>query len=208
MCSKYGRTYAVPAAIMQRKAVRKSHRMHRPTDNLRADHELATLGVRVLAALSEWVAAGEEFPAKDCAAALSLLREGVRGVHMRKEDEVMAPAVAMLADEDAAAIVGELLRLREEIVALTHSLVLFWEPMGDLTTSESTGFAETVHALVARLRRRQQLEEDSLFPACDANVPGDDQLQWLEQFAQLEAERSSRAVWKRRIDVLAARWLN
>lgn len=180
--------------------------MHRPTDNLRADHELTTRGIRVLAAIADWVAAGEEFPAADCASVLRFLREWVLAVHMRKEDEVMAPAVAMLADDDAAAVVGELLRLHEEITELAHSLVLFWEPIGDLTSSERSGFTETVRALVARLERRQQLEEDSLFPACDANVPGDDQLEWLEKFAQLDAERGSRAVWVARIDALVTRW--
>jgi len=84
---------------MQRRAVRKPNRMHRPTDNLRADHELTTRGVRVLAAIADWVAAGKEFPASDCAAVLRFLREWVLAVHMRKEDEVMAPAVAMLADD-------------------------------------------------------------------------------------------------------------
>lgn len=180
--------------------------MHRPTDNLRADHELTTRGIRVLAAIADWVEAGQEFPAADCASVLRFLREWVLPVHMRKEDEVMAPAVAMLADDDAAAVVGEMLRLHEEIAELAHSLVLFWEPIGDLTSSERGGFTETVRALVARLERRQHLEEGSLFPACDANVPGDDQLEWLEQFAKLEAERSSRAVWARRIDEVETRW--
>lgn len=180
--------------------------MHRPTDNLRADHELTTRGTRVLAAIAGWVEAGKEFPTADCASVLRFLREWVLAVHMRKEDEVMAPAVAMLADDDAAAVVGELLLLHEEIAELEHSLVLFWEPIGELTNIERDGFVATVRALVSRLERRQHLEESSLFPACDANVPGDDQLQWVEQFAQLEAERSSRAIWAARIDALATRW--
>jgi len=192
---------------MQHRAVRKSKRMHRPTDNLRADHELITRSVAVLEAVAEQVARGEDFPAADCAAVLSFLREWVLAVHMRKEDEVLAPTVAMLADDEAAAIVGELLRLGEEISELAHSLVMFWEPIGELTKSESSGFVETANALVARLRRRQHLEERNLFPACDSNIPGDDQLQWLEQFAQIEAERSSRSGWTDRIDALAARWL-
>ena len=193
---------------MQRRAVPKSHRMQRPTDILRAYHVLTTRGVRVLAAMAGWVAAGEEFPAADCAALLRFLREWVLAVHMRKEDEVLGPAVVMRAEEDDAAVVGELMRLHEEIAELTHSLVLFWEPIGDLTAPERTGFAETVNALVARLERRQQLEETTLFPACDACVPADDQLEWLAEFAQLEAERGSREVWGARVDLLAARWLN
>jgi len=182
--------------------------MNRPTDNLRADHVLTTRGLRVLAAIALWVQAGNEFPAADCASVLRFLREWVLAVHMRKEDEVLGPAVAMRADEEAAATVGEVMRLHEEITELAHSLVLFWEPAGDLTPAECTGFVETVNALVARLERRQRLEEDILFPACDACVPADDQLDWLQQFAQLEAERGSRASWAERIDRLAARWLN
>jgi len=182
--------------------------MHRPTDNLRADHELTTRGVRVLAAIADWVAAGDEFPASDCAAVLRFFREWVLAVHMRKEDEIIAPAVAMMADDDAAAAVGELFRLHEEIAELAHSLVMFWEPIGDLTASERSGFAETVKALVARLERRQQIEEETLFPACDQSVPGDDQLEWNDQFQQLENERGSRQDWQERIDTLAARWLN
>ena len=192
---------------MQRRAVRQSRRMQRPTDNLRADHELTTRGIRVLAAIADCVEGGGEFPATDCAAALRFLREWVLAVHMRKEDEILAPAVAMRADEEAAAVVGELMRLHEEIAELAHSLVLFWEPIDDLTSAERAGFAETVRALVARLERRLHLEENSLFPACDANVPADDQLDWLAQFAQLEAERSSREFWAAQVDHLAAIWL-
>lgn len=169
---------------------------------------LTTRGIRVLAAIADCVQAGGEFPATDCASALRFLREWMLAVHMRKEDEILAPAVAMRADEEAAAIVGELLRLREEITELAHSLVLFWEPIDDLTDAERTGFVETVKALVARLERRQLLEENELFPACDASVPPDDQLDWLKQFAQLEAERSSRAFWATKVDQLATNWLN
>jgi hemerythrin-like domain-containing protein len=193
---------------MRRRAVHKSRRMQRPTDDLRTDHLLATRGISVLAAIADCVQAGGEFPATDCASVLRFLREWVLAVHMRKEDEILAPAVAMRADEEAAAIVGELLRLHEEIVELAHSLVLFWEPIDDLTGAERTGFVETVRALVARLERRQHLEENELFPACDANVPADDQLDWLKQFAQLEAERSSRAFWATKVDQLATIWLN
>lgn len=181
--------------------------MHRPTDNLRADHVVATRGVRVLAAIAGQVRSGGEFPAADCACVLRFLREWVLAVHMRKEDEILAPAVAMRADEEDAAIVGELMRLHEEIRELTHYLVLFWEPTGELTDDERAGFAETVTAIVARLARRQDLEENMLFPACDACVPADDQLDWLAQFAQLESQRSSREFWAGQVDLLATTWL-
>lgn len=158
--------------------------------------------------MGESVVAGGEFPAADCAVVLRFLREWVIAVHMRKEDDVLAPAIALGADENMAAVVGELLRLHEEIAELACSLVLFWEPIGDLTQSERAGFAETVHALVGRLERRLQLEEGPLFSACDATVPADDQLDWLQRFSDLERDRGSRGGWTMRIDAISSRWLN
>ncbi len=180
--------------------------MHRPTDNLRADHGLTTRAMRVLAAIAARVRAGEEFPAADCAAVLRFYREFVFAVHMRKEDELLCPAVAMRADDRAAAVVGELLRLGEEIVDLCHALVLFWEPVGELTPEERRGFADTVEALVARLQRRQVLEETELFPTCDASVPADDQLDWIARIDEFEAERGAREAWQPQIDALAAKY--
>jgi hemerythrin-like domain-containing protein len=193
---------------MQRRIVRRTHRMQRPTDDLRTDHGLARRGLRVLAAIADWVAAGKAFPVADSASVLRFLREWVIAVHMRKEDEVLGPAVAMRADEDAAAVVGTLMRLHEEISELSHSLVMFWEPMGDLTAAERSGFCETVNALIHRVERRQELEEENLFPACDSYVPADDQLGWRDQFAALEDTRGSREVWTRRIDALSSRWID
>lgn len=180
--------------------------MQRATDNLRADHRLVERAVQTLAAIADTVRDGGEFPAEDCAAVLRFLREWVLAVHMRKEDDMLAPAVAMRGDEQAAATVGELLRLREEIEELSHALVLFWEPAGDLTQTERCGFAVTADAMVQRLSRRQQLEEEILFPAYDRDVPADDQLGWLARFAQLETDRGSRADWAARIGELADRW--
>jgi len=181
--------------------------MQRPTDNLRADHVLTTRAFRVLSALSARVRAGADFPADDCATLLRFQREFLLAVHMRKEDELLCPAVAMRADDRAAAMVGELFRLREEIEELCHTLVMFWEPAGELTSAERSGFADTVDALVARLQRRQELEENELFPICDATVPADDQLDWNTRIAELETERGGRDVWSERIAALAARWL-
>jgi hemerythrin-like domain-containing protein len=181
--------------------------MQRPTDNLRADHAVTARGHAVLAAIAAQVHGGGDFPAEDCATLLRFLREFVLAVHLRKETDLVFPAVAMQADERAAAVVGELTLLQEEVTDLTHSLVLFWEPVGELTADERTGFAATVDALVARLRRMEELEETELFPACDAAVPADDQLSWLEHFACLERERGSRGTWSGRIRELADRWL-
>ena len=193
---------------MQRRAVNNSKRMLRPTDDLRDDHVLIASGLCVLVAISRWVEDGEDFPAQDCATVLRFLREWAVAVHMEKEDGILGPAIAMRADEDTAAVVGEVMRLHEEIAELAHALVLFWEPVGELTETERQGFGETVRALVTRIERRRQLEEGDLFPACNEHVPADDQLDWLDQFHQLESDRSSRAFWATCIGQLAKRWLN
>ncbi len=115
------------------------------------------------------------------------------------------PAVAMRCEERSAALVGDLVRLQDEVAELVHTLVLFWEPIGELTAAERDGFAATATALVTQLRRMQELEEHELFRTCDAAVPADDQLDWVARFELLDAERP-RAVWASRIDGLANDW--
>lgn len=177
-------------------------RMHRPTDNLRHDHVLIAQGLGVLGGIAAHVRSGGQFPAADCAIALRFLREFVLAVHLRKEAELLCPAVAMRGDDRTAELVGDLMRMQDEVVELTHSLVLFWEPDTDLTPAERSGFADTVDAVLVRLARMQQLEERQLFVACDADVPADDQLDWLQRFSQLEDERGSCAVWAQRLQPL------
>jgi hemerythrin-like domain-containing protein len=138
---------------------------------------------------------------------LRFLREFVLGVHLRKEAELIYPAVAMRADDRAAELVGEVMRLNDEIHELTHTLIVFWEPVGELTPAERAGFAETVAALAARFTRLRTMEEAELFPSCDRAVPADDQLDWVRQFAQLEHERCSRAEWQALLAPVAQRWL-
>ncbi|HEX5054636.1 MAG TPA: hemerythrin domain-containing protein [Planctomycetota bacterium] len=181
--------------------------MLRPTDNLRSDHSVVTLGLSVLAAMARRVRSGGAFPAAEVAVVLRFLREFVLAIHMRKENDHVCPAVAMRGDDRAATLVGELLRMHEEARDLVHALVLFWEPVGDLSIAEREGFADAAEALVARTLRMQAIEEAQLFPACDAVVPPDDQLDWITAFEQLETERGSRAVWSRRIGDLARNWL-
>ena len=181
--------------------------MQRPAQHLIDDHEVASLGVQCLDAIAAAVARGEAFPADDVATSLRFLREWVLAVHMHKEDSLLAPAVAMRGDDEAAELVGELMRLHDEIEALLQSLVLFWEPLGQLTDEERRGFVAAVEALVQRLRRRQVLEEQQLFPACERFVGADDQLGWLSEFGKLEDERGRRSEWAERIEELASRWL-
>lgn len=182
-------------------------RMIRPTDNLRSDHILVARGLGILAAMGAHVRAGGAFPATDCALALRFLREFVIAVHLHKESAMVWPAIAMHGSEHMAHLVGEVLRVHDEIVELTHSLVLFWEPASELSDDERIGFADTVDAVVARLRRLESLEEDALFPWCDAEVPVDDQLEWVAEFERIERGRFPRSGWAERLAPLAAAWL-
>ncbi|MBL8727094.1 MAG: hemerythrin domain-containing protein [Planctomycetes bacterium] len=181
--------------------------MQRPTDTLRGDHAITSRGIEVLRAIATHVRGGGEFPTEDAATLLRFLREFLLAVHLRKESEVLCPAVAMGGDERAAALVGDLVRMHEEVGELLHTLVLFWEPVGELTTDEQQGFADTATTFASLVARMQGIEEERLFPACDATVPADDQLSWNEQFAQFDRDPAAIAAWRARLDVLAARWL-
>ncbi|HEX6812255.1 MAG TPA: hemerythrin domain-containing protein [Planctomycetota bacterium] len=181
--------------------------MHRLTDNLRADHAVTSIGLAALNAVGEHVRRGGAFPAQDCALLLRFVREFVLAVHMRKETELVCPAVAMRGDHRAAATVGRLLRLHAEVTELSHSLVLFWEPVGELSPAERLGFADTAAGLASRILLMQSIEERELFPACDASVPADDQLEWAATIQQQEAARGSCGSWARRITTLARKWV-
>jgi hemerythrin-like domain-containing protein len=181
--------------------------MRRSTDNLRSDHVVVERALLVLRAIGAHVAADGAFPAADCALVLRFLREFVIAVHLRKESLHVLPAIAMHANHRAAQAVGDALRVHGEIEELVHSLVMFWEPTTELSTAEREGFAETVEAVVVRLRRLQATEEAELFPACDREVPVDDQLAWATEFARIEAGRASSRTWHERLAPLVANWL-
>jgi hemerythrin-like domain-containing protein len=180
--------------------------MKRPTDNLRQDHALVARALRALAGIAAAVRGGVRFPADDSAALIRFLREFVVAVHLRKEAELVCPAAAMHGSDDLAAQVGDLLRVHDEITELVHSLMLFWEPTADLGVDERAGFADTVDAIRARLQRLAEFEEAALFPVCDAEVPADDQLDWLGQFTAFERERTPRAAWEQSLAPTLARW--
>jgi hemerythrin-like domain-containing protein len=182
-------------------------RMIRPTDNLRSDHATIARGLDALAAIAAEVRAGGPFPAAECAVLLRFLREFVVGVHLHKEAAVVWPAVAVHGDEALAGAVGEAMRLHDEIVELSHSLVLFWEPIGELSPEERVGFADTVDAVVGRVQRVATLDEQRLFPACEAGVPPDDRVGWAAEFARIDAARTPRAAWCQRLAPLLARWV-
>jgi len=180
-------------------------RMPRPTDYLRADHSLVDKALDVLRAIAAHVRAGGAFPIEECAVVLRFLREFLLPVHFRKENEIVWPAVAMRGEDRSAALVGDLLRLQDEVTELVHTLVLFWEPVGELTTAERSGFAATADALVAQLRRMMEIEEHELFRMCDATVPPDDQIDWVTHFQRLDAGRPLHE-WAAAIDRLAKNW--
>lgn len=180
--------------------------MKRPTDNLRSDHVLVARGLAALGAIAAEVRAGEPLPAADSALLIRFLREFVVAVHLRKEAELVCPAAAMHGSDAVAAEVGDVYRVHDEVAELVHSLMLFWEPTPDLGADERRGFADTVDAVCARLRRLAEREEAEFFPLCDGEVPADDQLDWLAQFATFERERTSRDDWARRLEPTLARW--
>lgn len=182
--------------------------MQRPTDTLRAEHAITSQGLAVLQTMAAHVRHGGSFPSADVAEVLSFLREFLLSVHLRKESTVVYPAVAMGGDENAATLVGDLMRMHEEVCELLHSLILFWEPIGDLTPAEQQGFADTATTLIARVGHMQEIEERELFPACEADVPADDLLGFRAQFAELERERATAAAWQPRLAALAQRWLD
>ncbi|MBL8748640.1 MAG: hemerythrin domain-containing protein [Planctomycetes bacterium] len=179
-------------------------RMQRATDSLRTEHTLAARALAVLTAIARHVRNGDSFPTQDVAVVLRFLRESLLAVHMRKDTDVVWPALAMHGDESTAARIGELFRLHADVTDLVHSLMLFWEPVDDLSAPERLGFADTVDALVASVRRMQKIEEGALFPACD-HVPADDRLDWPRRFAELEADRAPLA-WSERIATLERVW--
>jgi hemerythrin-like domain-containing protein len=181
--------------------------MPRPIDSLRQDHAVVALGISVLMRVGQHVRGAGAFPNQDVALLLRFLREFVIATHFRKEGDYVFPAVAMLGDEHAAGLVGEILRMQDEVTELVHSLVLFWEPAGELTANERLGFDETIVALAGRLDRMRTLEEEHLFTTCSASVPVDDQLDWPPAFSQLEARLGSRREWQDRIEDLGRRWL-
>ena len=186
---------------------RHRSRMQRPIDELRAEHALANQAIETLSVIGDHVGAQAGFPAADVAVLLRFLREFVVAVHMRKEAEVVWPAVALRGDDDTAAAIGELFRLHADVTDLMHSLVLFWEPIDDLSIEEREGFAATVSAFVAQLRRMQRIEESEVFGACAA-VPPDDQLDWSARFRELGRGRPDRTAWAKRIAPIVRSWVS
>lgn len=180
--------------------------MQPATQNLCDDHALTAVALQALGAIAAHVRGGGTFPAADGAILLRYLRDFVVGVHFRKESELLGPAMAMHGTDETAALVGELMRLQDEAAELVLSLVMFWEPEGELTPGEQAGFVQTFDLLAQRLLRIQELEESRLFVLCDREVPLDDRLGWSADFARLERERGSAADWRDRVATVAARW--
>mgnify|MGYP001175083768 CR=1 FL=1 len=181
--------------------------MPRHTDNLRADHSVVRLGLEVLGAIGEHVRNGGDLPAQDTATLLRFLREFLLARHFRKENEHLWPALAMRGDDAVCAAIGDLLRMQDEVTDLVHSLVMFWEPVSELTSAERQGFAEATSMLLSRMQRMRALEEELLFQACDSTVPADDKLEWGPAFVALEGGRQPRSAWAAQLQQLAASWV-
>lgn len=175
-------------------------------DSLRSEHALLRKAIVVLERMAAHLAAGHPFPGADCAVVLRFLREFIGGVHMRKESEVVFPAVAMFAGDAAAEQVGQLLMAQEEATELLHSLVLFWEPVQELTGSERACFVEAVRAYCSHMERTLALEEHKAFALAEASVPADDRLAWQSEFAAIAAERPAAAALPALLLEVERRW--
>lgn len=180
--------------------------MTQPTQTLRDEHADVRRLLVSLLAMARHVALGGEFPVADCASAIRYLREFVVAVHFRKEGEVVFPAIAMHGSDHDAEQVGLALRLQDEALSIVHSLVLFWEPSGDLTPAECAGFADAVQSLAGLCERMVDLEEHGLFAVAMTRVPADDRLDWPNAFAAIQHDRSSREEWLPLLSGLEQRW--
>jgi hemerythrin-like domain-containing protein len=180
--------------------------MTNAVDSLRADHDAIHLALRSLRGLADHVADGRPFPQADCAYLLRFLREFVVGSHFRKESEWVLPALAIHGDDESVEQAGDMLRTQELLQSLLHSLVLFWEPVGELTAIERTGFAETALLFVQRAEAMLDAEELRLLPMAESQVPADDRLGWPAAFAELDGVRGPAALWLPRLREIAAHW--
>ena len=180
--------------------------MTQPTQTLRDEHADVRRFLVALQAMGRHVAIGGAFPVADCADAIRYLREFVVAVHFRKEGEVVFPAIAMHGTDHDAEQIGLALRLQDEALSIVHSLVLFWEPSGDLTPAECAGFADAVQSLAALCERMVDLEEREIFAVATMRVPPDDRLDWPTAIAAIHHDRTSRAEWLPLLARLEQRW--
>ncbi|MFO1076501.1 MAG: hemerythrin domain-containing protein [Planctomycetota bacterium] len=178
--------------------------MIRPTDDLRTEHALSAQVASTLAGIRRHVAEGGQFPVADVAEVLRFLRDFLVGVHFRKENEHVWPAVAMHGSGDSATAVGELMGLQAEAAELIGSLVFLWEPLPDLTPIERASFVDTVAALLERLRQMAAIE-DPLLVEFDRSVPGDDQVD-LAALCRAAGSRGNAQSWRSSVAYLARRW--
>lgn len=180
--------------------------MPSPLDILRAEHALLREALVAMERIGDHVDAGRPFPGADCATVLRFLRDFIGGVHSRKEAEIVFPAVAMYGGDAAAEQIGQLLLAQEEASELLHTLVLFWEPVGELTEGERRCFVETTRAYRSHMERTLALEEHKAFALADATVPADDRLSWERDFATIAAERPAALHLHRQLREVSRRW--
>lgn len=180
--------------------------MRSPLDILRREHALLRAALVAIERIGGHVDAGKPFPGADCATLLRFLRDFIGGIHDRKEAEVVFPAVAMYGGDDAAEQIGRLLLAQEQARELLHTLVLFWEPVDELSAAERGCFVETARAYCSHMQRMLMLEETVVFPLAETAVPGDDRLSWSEEFAAIGAERPAALALRRQLLRVSQRW--
>jgi hypothetical protein len=112
----------------------------------------------------------------------------------------------MFGRRKEAEAAGATLAAQAQFKELLHTLVLFWEPSGDLSSAERRGFEQAVRALESCLARCLRLEERHLFAAI-GDLPGDERLEWPGRCAAVEQGRRHRTEWHRELVDVADRWL-
>lgn len=180
--------------------------MPRPLQQLRDEHALTRRAVDVLCTVAARAASGS-FATADTATLIRFFHEFVEGVHHAKEADHLFPAVALHGDDAAAEAAGLMYGEHDETRELLHSLMMFWEPIDDLSAAEREGFARTATTYAQRLGRHMEIEEQRLFRSAERLVPADDLLTLAEEFSHLDRTRRGARHWRPIIDELAARWL-
>ena len=179
--------------------------MASPIDVLENEHSLVRQGLSVLERIAGHADTGMPFPAADTAILLRFFNEFVEAVHHCKEARHLLPAVASRAGDATVEAAGILIIEHDETRELLHSLMMFWEPVDDLTPAERQGFAETARTYARRMQRHMEIEEGSLFRAARRLIPPDDLLALDASFGHVD-ERSSSARWRAKLVDLRSRW--
>lgn len=138
------------------------------------------------------------------AAVARFLREFAEHQHHRKEESLLLATLAAHGADEAAENVGVLLRDHEETRELLYTMTLFWEPIHALTHEEARAFVQVARTYAERIERHMDEEEVRFFPLADRAIPGDEHVDLLERFAEVDVGHPSWQQWNEVIAALEA----